>query len=419
MKNQSESAKRRLIRNECRAYWDSLAKPIASLGLMEENIAKIAGVQGTADPAKLDISRRALLIFCADHGVVREGVTQTGQEVTAQVAENFALGKSTSNIFARQVNCDVYPVDIGMNSEPLEASGVAWNSGTADGSVTQPLFGTGAEPGQNTESIGKFDYESLCTDRLNNFKIADGSRDLAMEPAMSMDQCRKALETGKELVHVLKERGCSLIATGEMGIGNTTPSSCLASIFLNLSSDEVVGRGAGLSEKGLEKKRRVVAQAVRRVQEKQMTDPVAILAEVGGYDIAGMAGAFLGGAEYGVTMIIDGAISAVAALAASKIDPDVTDFLLASHVSEEKTGREALNALGLEAMIHGRMCLGEGAGALALMPLLDLAMAEYKEMGSFSGYGIEAYHRFGNEPDRERTMPAKDADENVPVEKLK
>lgn len=365
MKDQSESDKRRSIRKECQAYWDSLAKPIASLGLMENNIARIAGVQGTADPEKLDISKRALLIFCADHGVVGEGVTQTGQEVTAQVAENFARGKSTSNIFARHVNCDVYPVDIGMN----------------------------------TESIGKFDFESLCTDRLNDFKIADGTHDLAVEAAMSVDQCQKALETGKELVCILKERGYNLIATGEMGIGNTTPSSCLASIFLDLSPEEIVGRGAGLSEKGLEKKRRVVIRAVRRVKEKQLTDPVTILAEVGGFEIAGMAGAFLGGAEYGVTMIIDGAISAVSALVASKINPEVTDFLLASHVSEEKIGKAALKALRLEAMIHGRMCLGEGTGALALMPLLDLAMAEYKEMGSFSGYGIKAYHRFGNEPD--------------------
>lgn len=379
---------RRQARRECMARWDALAKPIASLGLMEEDIAKIAGVEGTVDPEKMDISRRALLIFCADHGVVREGVTQTGQEVTAQVAENFARGRSTSNIFARQVNCDVYPVDIGMNTESF-----------------------------TDKERERADFESLSAGCLNDFKIARGTCDLAVEPAMSIGQCRKALETGRELVHVLKKRGYDLIATGEMGIGNTTPSSCLASVFLHLPAEETVGRGAGLSEEGLAKKRTVVSGAVRRVEKKQLTDPAAILAEVGGYDIAGMAGAFLGGAEYGVTMIIDGAISAVAALAAAKINPEVTEFLLASHVSEEKTGQEALKALGLEAMIHGRMCLGEGTGALALMPLLDLAMAEYKEMGSFTGYGIEAYHRFGNEPDRGAKAMAEDRTEPGRAEK--
>ncbi len=369
------------VRKEAKAHWDAIAKPIASLGLMEEYITKIAGIQGTADPNCLDISRRALLIFCGDHGVVCEGVTQTGQEVTRQVAENFAAGKSTVNILAKRANCDVYTVDIGMaSSEP------------GGQRVVKSL------PYGCTECRDDIPVSMRIIDR----KIEFGTGNLAVEPAMSVSDCRHALTVGKDLVRELKDRGYQMIATGEMGIGNTTASAALASVFLKESPERTVGRGAGLSDEGILRKQKVVSAALERIQKKGLTDPVELLAEVGGYEIAGMAGAFLGGAECGVPIIIDGVISAAACLAAAVIDPRVPDYAIASHSSGERTEELILKRLGVHPIIDGKLCLGEGSGCMVLLPILDMAMDVYRSMGSFEDFSIASYHRFGNEPDREQ-----------------
>lgn len=340
---------------QAKAHWDSIAKPIDSLGMLEDYVVKICRIAGSAAPC--DISKRALITLCADHGVVAEGVTQTGQEVTKIVSENFARGCSTVNIMADLAGVDVYTVDVGMNTP-------------------------------------NYPEKELKMGAVIDRKVAKGSNNLAVEPAMSVEQCRQAIDTGKRLVKELKDRGYRIIATGEMGIGNTTPTSALAAVFLNQSAENVTGRGAGLSEDGMGKKCRVVMQAVNRVREKGLTDAVEILAETGGYEIAAMTGAFLGGMEYHIPVVIDGAISTVAALTAVKIDSRVRDYLLASHVSEEPVGRLALDAMGLEAVLHGRMCLGEGTGAMALFPVLDMAMEVYKRMGSFTDYAIDPYERF-------------------------
>lgn len=340
---------------QAKAHWDSIAKPIDSLGMLEDYVVKICKIAGSAAPC--DISKRALIALCADHGVVAEGVTQTGQEVTRIVSENFARGCSTVNIMAGVAGVDVYTVDVGMNTS-------------------------------------HYPEKELKMGAVIDCKVAKGSNNLAVEPAMSLEQCRQAIDTGKRLVKELKDRGYRIIATGEMGIGNTTPTSALAAVFLNRSTEDVTGRGAGLSEEGMNKKCRVVMQAVNRVREKGLTDAVEILAEAGGYEIAAMTGVFLGGMEYHIPVVIDGAISAVAALTAVKIDSRVKDYLLASHVSEEPVGRLALDAMGLEAILHGRMCLGEGTGAMALFPVLDMAMEVYKRMGSFTDYAIDPYERF-------------------------
>ncbi len=367
------------IKNQAKSHWDKMAKPIASLGLMEEDIAKIAGILGTADPEKIDISKRALLVFCGDHGVVAEGVTQTGQEVTRQVAENFAAGKSTVNILAKRGDCDVYTVDIGMASRELGGKQL----------VPSLVYG---------EQEDKKDIP--VKERILDRKIDYGTKNLGCEGAMSTAQCKEALTIGKDLVADLKDKGYRLIATGEMGIGNTTPTAALASYFLNLSPESTVGRGAGLSDEGIIKKRAVVERALQRIKDKQLTDPMEVMAEIGGYEIMGMAGAFLGGAEYGIPILIDGVISAAAALCAAVIDPRVPDYAIASHSSGEKTEKMILDHLGLKPMIDGNLCLGEGSGCMVLLPILDMAMDVYKSMGSFEDYEITSYHRFGNEPDR-------------------
>ena len=338
-----------------KAHWDAIAKPIDSLGLLEDYIVKISRITGSAEPYALD--RRALAIFCADHGVVEEGVTQTGQEVTGIVSENFAKGCSTVNILAEKAGTDVYAIDVGMNTD------------------TYP-------------------EKRLVMGHVIDRKVMRGSRNLAKEAAMTIDECEQAIAVGRQVVRNLKEMDYKIIALGEMGIGNTTPTSALAAIFLKKSAEQVTGKGAGLSSEGIRKKCRVVEQAVKRVEEKGLQDPVAILAEVGGLEIAAMTGAFLGGMENRIPMVIDGAIATVAALTAYRIDPRVKDYLLASHVSEEPVGRMALEEMGLDAILHGRMCLGEGTGAVALFPLLDMATEVYRRMGSFEDYAIEAYERF-------------------------
>lgn len=336
-------------------HWDSIAKPIDSLGLLEDMVVKLCRIQGKEAP--YDLSKRALLVLCADHGVVAEGVTQTDGGVTKIVSENFAKGCSTVNYMARSAGVDVYTVDVGINAP----------------SYKEKKLKTGA-----------------VTDR----KIARGCGNIAAEPAMTRQQCLQAINTGTELVKELKDMGYTIIATGEMGIGNTTPTSALAAVFLNQPAEAVTGKGAGLSKEGISKKCRVVAKAAARVREKGLTDPIDILAEAGGYEIAAMAGVYLGGVKWRLPIVIDGAISSIAALAANRIDCRAADYMLASHESNELTGKLALHALGLQAPVHGGMCLGEGTGAMTLFPLLSMAMEVYKNMGTFTEYSIEAYTRF-------------------------
>lgn len=337
-----------------REHWDGIAKPIDGLGLLESYVTKLCKI--AANPAPPDIKKRALLVLCGDHGVVEEGVTQCGSEVTKIVAANLAKGCSTVNIMAGCAGVDVYVIDAGI-----------------------------AGP--------RYPEKNLVPGAIVDRKVGPGCGNIAREAAMTAKQCREALQTGQDLVRELKEKGYAIIATGEMGIGNTTPTSALAALFLGREPQEVTGRGAGLDETGLGKKRQAVRLACERAALKGLKDPLEFLTEAGGFEIAVMAGVFLGGAGYGVPIVVDGAISAVAALAASKLDPRVPDFLLASHISQECTGRLALEALGAEAILHGRMHLGEGTGAIALFPLLDMAAAVYGGMGSFEDYDIEAYER--------------------------
>lgn len=342
-------------------HWDGIAKPLDSLGLLEKNVKKICWINMNAGPEALErIKHRALLTFCGDHGVVCEGVTQTGKDVTRIVSENFAKGSSSVNYMAGVAGVDVYPVDIGMDTD-------------------------------------RYPGRSLVKGAVIDRKVRRGTGNIAVEPAMTYDECRQALNAGCELVGELKRMGYGIVATGEMGIGNTTPTSALAALYMGLDADAVTGRGAGLSDEGLALKRNVIDRTVRRVRELGITDPFEILAQAGGLEIAGMAGAFLGGVKYRMPIVIDGAISSVAALAAFRMDERVRDFALASHESEELTGKLALEEMGLEAPVHAGMCLGEGTGAMTLFPLLDMAASVYLNMGSFDDYSIETYKRYGNE----------------------
>ena len=322
--------------------WDSIAKPLHSLGKMEDLVIQIAGIQETPD---ISVKKRALVSMCADNGVVEEGVTQTGQEVTAIVAENFLSGDTSACVMCRQCGTDVFPVDVGM---------------------------------------------VVNTKVPTDLKVAMGTKNMTKEPAMTREEAIKGLEAGIEMVRRLKEKGYTLLATGEMGIGNTTTSSAVASVLLNEPVEKMTGRGAGLSSEGLNRKIAAIEKAVE-VNKPDPSDAIDVLAKVGGFDIAGMAGVFLGGAALRVPVVIDGFISCVAALIAQRICPQAGDYMIASHVSKEPAAHLILEALGKEAVLHGEMCLGEGSGAVALFPFLDMGVAVYESMSTFEDIHVEQY----------------------------
>ena len=292
----------------------------------------------------ISLEKKALVVMCADNGVVEEGVTQTGQEVTAIVSENFLKEQATASIMCRETGTDIFPVDIGIATD--------------------------------TNIINK--------------KIAYGTRNMTKGPAMTREEAEKAIMTGIEMVGELKEKGYKIIATGEMGIGNTTTSSAVVSVLTGLPVENVTGRGAGLSTEGLGRKINAISRAIK-INRPDPEDGIDVLSKVGGFDLAGLAGVFLGGAVHKVPVVIDGFISAAAALAAVRICPEAREYMLASHVSKEPAAAMLLEKLELEAALHCDMCLGEGTGAVALMPLLNLACAVYNGMSTFQDINVEEY----------------------------
>ena len=322
--------------------WDAVAKPLGSLGVFERVIAQIAAIQGTAD---VQLTPRCALVFCADHGVVAQGVSQSQSDVTARVAAAVAQGASNINLMAQAAQTDVFAIDMGM---------------------VQPVAGT-------------IDRRQGC-----------GTADFSQGPAMSRAQTENALQAGIDLVGDMKARGYRLIATGEMGIGNTTASSALASVLLDEDPDRLTGRGAGLSDEGLHRKRAVIRQAIER-NLPDAKDPLDVLAKLGGFEIAGMAGAFLGGAIHGVPVVIDGMISSISALIAARICPESKRFMLASHLSREPAAARIMQELQAFPVIRADLALGEGTGAVMLFPLLDMALRLYAGSHTFDSLGMAAY----------------------------
>ena len=278
--------------------WNHVAKPLNSLGKLEQLVVQIAGIQQTADVC---INKRCALICCGDHGVVAEGVSQSGSEVTALVAQSIVAGTANINLMASVSGTDVYALDFGM--------------------VT-PVMGT------------------------IDCRIAAGTRNMAREPAMTRAQAEQAVQAGIDAVARMKARGYQLIATGEMGIGNTTTSTAMACALLCCSPEDITGRGAGLSDAGLQRKKAAIQRALS-IHRPNADDALDVLAKVGGFEIAGMVGIFLGGLRHHVPIIIDGVISAVAALTAVRIDPASKSAMLPSHMSHEPAMVRIMSELGM------------------------------------------------------------------------
>jgi nicotinate-nucleotide--dimethylbenzimidazole phosphoribosyltransferase len=327
---------------EARDRWNGIAKPIGSLGLLEDAVTQIAGLTGSA---RVQLGKRAVLVMCADNGVVAEGVTQTGQEVTALVAGNMVKHDSSVCRMAQVAHAEVFPIDMGM---------IAPAEGVRDEHVRR------------------------------------GTGNIALGPAMTREEAESAVEKGIALVGELKAQGCGVVATGEMGIGNTTTASAMLAAFLGLEPALVTGRGAGLSDEGLRRKVNAIERALK-VNRPDPADGLDVLGKVGGLDIAGMCGTFLGGAIHRIPILVDGFISAVAALCALRIAPGSRQAMLAAHVSAEPAARMVLEALDLKPLISAGLRLGEGTGAVAALPLLDMALAVYDGMVTFDNIGMEAY----------------------------
>lgn len=350
------------VRKAIMERWDMVAKPLNGLGRFEEIIAKTGAVLKTEN---VDIRKRAVLVMCADNGIVAEGISQSGQDVTLAVAGWLGRNESSVCKMAAAAGVDVVPVDIGINM---------------DGSPQGVL------------------------DR----KIRKGTADFLKEPAMTEEELIQAIETGIGLVRDLKDKGYTMIATGEMGIGNTTTSAAVCVALMNLPVDEVTGRGAGLDDLGLERKREAVRQGLSKHRLLNNCDKVKdeyvlkVLRTVGGLDIAGLSGVFMGGAFYNVPIVIDGFISAAAALAAECILPGTKDVMIASHMGREAGMRPVLNKLGLKPVIDANLALGEGTGAVMIFPLLDMVLKLYREGLKFDETEVTRYDRFDKtEKDRD------------------
>ena len=329
----------------CIYHFDHIAKPVGSLGKLETLLAKIAGASGTP---KIDLSKKCVLVFCADNGVLAQGVAQSTHDVTTAIANSLVRYTTSVNTMAAACGADVFPVDMGMIDQ---------------------------------------------VDGLIPHSVARGTNDISEGPAMTLEQAEQAILTGINLVKERKEEGYRIIATGEAGIGNTTTSSAILSVLLDVPVEKVTGRGSGLTDDGLIRKQNAIKKAIE-VNKPDPSDALDVLAKVGGFDIAGMTGAFLGGAIYGIPVIMDGFISGVAALLAVKLCPYVKDYILPSHISAEPAGQMLMEALGLDPIIHANMRLGEGTGAVALMPLLDMAAAVYWNAASFDDINVEAYEKW-------------------------
>ena len=329
---------------KAKARWMSVAKPLFSLGKLEDAVIRMAGMKGTAE---YELKKKGLIIMCADNGVVAEGVTQTGQDVTAIVADNFAHHGASTNIMADVAGVDLIPIDIGMVTDVK--------------AITVP-----------------------------ERKVTYGTKNFAIEPAMTREEVWKAIRIGIEVVKDCKDNGYDILATGEMGIGNTTTSSAVAAVLLQKEVKEVTGKGAGLSSRGLQRKIDVIDTAIKKYRPDSQ-DVIEVLSMVGGLDIAGLTGVCLGGAIYRVPIMLDGFISTTAALCAMRMIPESVDYMIASHISREPAGQMLLEELGLSPFLDCNMCLGEGSGAVAAMPLLDMGLQVYRQMGTFNDIHVEQY----------------------------
>ncbi len=336
------------LQGEIRARTAKWAIPQGSLGRLEELAALYASIRTTHNH---EVKDKVVFTMAGDHGVVAEGVSAFPQEVTKQMVQNFLNGGAAVNILARHVDARVVVVDCGIAGEVSSGSG------------------SGSGPGLKTKKIGH------------------GTGNIAKGPAMSASEAVRSIELGIESLEEELPRGADLVAVGDMGIGNTTPSSAILAALSGADPKEVTGRGTGVNGAVLARKQNVVETALE-VNQPDPRDPIDVLAKVGGYEIGAIAGVCLGAARHRRPVIIDGFISSAGALLAAHIEPKVKGYMIASHLSTERGHRLMLEKLGKRPILDLEMRLGEGTGALLAMSIVEASVKLLGQMATFGEAGV-------------------------------
>jgi len=333
--------------DKARQYAAQLAIPPRALGRLHDMAERLCGIFGTLEPM---VSPKTFLVMAGDHGVVADGVSAFPQEVTGEMVKNFLRNGAAINALARSVGAEVIVVDMGI--------------------------------------IPDVDLSCHETDHLfRSCKVDRGTANIAHGPAMSRQQAGQAVLQGFHLAAELFAAGTRLLGTGDMGIGNTTPSAAIGVALTGVSADQMVGRGTGIGDEALAKKREIVQQALA-VNQPDPRDSLEVLAKVGGFEIGGIAGCILAGAYYRRPVVIDGFISTAGALVAQALCPQVVDYLFAGHCSEEAGHRKMLAHLGLEPILDLRLRLGEGTGAALAMGIIEGAVRVFQEVLTFEAAGV-------------------------------
>lgn len=325
-----------------RARQDTLTKPPGSLGRLEALSIQIAGITGKPIPV---IKDKVIITMAGDHGVVKDGVSAFPQEVTPQMVMNFLHGGAAINSLAKHVGARIVVVDMGVAADLPQHP------------------------------------------RLINRKVAYGTQSMAHGPAMTRDQARQALEAGIEVVEAEIEHGLDIVGTGDMGIGNTTPSAAIACVLTGETPARMAGRGTGLDDAGLQRKIAVLEQSLE-INKPDPKDGLDVLAKVGGFEIGGLAGVMLGAAAHGKPVMVDGFISTAAAMIAVTVAPAVRPYLISAHRSQEYGHAAMLAWLGLDPLVDMHMRLGEGTGAALGISLAEAACKVLAEMATFAEAGV-------------------------------
>lgn len=321
---------------------DRLTKPLGSLGRLEEIAVRVAGITGTPLP---NVENKAVIVFAADHGVVAQGVSLYPREVTAQMVMNFTRGGAAISVLSRHCNAKLIVVDVGVAAELTRHDGLILR------------------------------------------KVAWGTRDISSEPAMTHEQALEAINVGIEVTKMLINDGVRMIALGDMGIGNTTPSAAIAAVLMGKQPRDVTGRGTGLDDERYKHKVAVI-EAALNLHRPNPNDPIEVLTKVGGLEIAALVGTVIACAAERIPVVLDGFITTAAAALAFKMQPLVREYMFAGHLSMEPGHRLLLDWLALEPMLNFNMRLGEGTGAVLAMHLIDAACKVLSQMATFDEAGV-------------------------------
>lgn len=319
---------------------DSLTKPQGSLGRLEEFAKQLVAITGTEMPV---LDKKVVFTFAGDHGVADEGVSAFPKEVTPQMVLNFVNGGAGINVLAGHSGAEVVVVDIGVD----------------------------------------FDFGDLKDNGLVSRKIVSGTKNMAKGPAMTREEALSCINVGVELAHEYAKKGYKIFGTGEMGIANTTPSSAIAAVLTGKTVEEITGRGTGIDDGIWKHKVQVIHDSIK-TNDPDVSDPVDVLAKIGGAEIGGIAGLIIGAAANKVPVIVDGFISTAGALIAYLIEPKTKDYMFAAHMSQEVGHRSLLDKIGLRPILDLDLRLGEGTGAALAMHVIEAGLKIYKEMATFA-----------------------------------